>query len=314
MTTPPVRLRYPSSPIYSHHGLSRALGVPVDHLRELAARSDSLYRLAKPITKADGTVRQPFDALPPLKSVHRKIQQQFLGRVQFPDFLTGSLKGRDAIRNARIHANARIVVCEDIAQFFPSTSDAIVLSVWKGFFGFGPDASSLLTALTTKDGALPQGAITSSYLANLVFWRKEEQLRDKLAEKGIMYSRYVDDIAMSAKHDLTKAELTWCIAQVYGMMLSCGLKAKRGKQEIYRSNERMITTKLVVNKRPALLAEQRHNIRAGVHQLAVLRPANGDDISRKDLNSIRGKVVRLTQLHPTEGRALKRKLSDVKPD
>lgn len=313
MTSPPVRLRYPNKPIYSHDGLSRALGVPVDHLRELAASSDALYRLAKPITKPDGTTRQPFDALPPLKAVHRKIQRQLLGQVHFPDFLTGSLKGRDAIRNARIHAGARIVICEDIAQFFPSTSDSIVFSVWKGFFGFGPDASSLLTALTTKDGTLPQGAITSSYLANLVFWRKEEQLRAKLAENGVMYSRYVDDIVMSAKHALTKAELTWCIAQVYGMMLSCGLKSKRGKQEIYRSNERMIATKLVVNKRPALPAEQRHNIRAGAHQLAIVRPATGCDVSKKELNSIRGKVARLTQLHPTEGRALKRKLSDVKP-
>lgn len=313
MTTPPPRLRYPHSPIYSHAGVSRALGVSVEHLRELAAQSDSLYRLAKKIVKPDGSIRQPFDALPPLKLVQRKIQKEFLSRVQFPRFLTGSIKGRDAVKNAALHVDSRIVVCEDVAQFFPSTSRELVYSVWRGFFRFGHEAAELLTALTTKDGSLPQGATTSSYLANLVFWQQEELLHSRFEEKGITYSRYVDDVSFSAKRDLTPEELSWCIAKLYGMFRSCGFYAKRKKQEISRSNGRMITTKLMVNRRPALLPPQRQQIRAGVHQLTVARPAAGIEVTVKEVNSMRGKVARLKQLHPTEGEALRLKLAELKP-
>lgn len=50
--------------------------------------------------------------------------------------------------------------------------------------GFSDDVAEILTMLTTKDGGLPQGAVTSSFLANLVFWDYEPSLVEKLAFAG----------------------------------------------------------------------------------------------------------------------------------
>ena len=58
--------RYKNNPIRSVDALSKALGIPESVLRETAVRADALYRLAKPIIKLDGSIRQPFDALPPV--------------------------------------------------------------------------------------------------------------------------------------------------------------------------------------------------------------------------------------------------------
>ncbi|MDT7838968.1 reverse transcriptase family protein [Aquabacterium sp. OR-4] len=267
MLPPLLRPTYPFKPIGTLALLAQTLGVSVEYLQLLATQANSLYRLAKPIVKPDGSIRQPLDAKPPLKELHRRITERILLRVEYPPYLTGSLKGTEAKKNAEMHTGKCIVICEDIKSFFPSITPQAVNDVWRGFFGFPPPVASLLTSLTTKDGQLPQGAIPSSYLANLILWRHEPELHSQLAVQGITYSRYVDDISVSSAVFMSKAVQTEVIGRVYGMLAKVGLKPKRAKHETYSRSMRMVTTKLVVNKKPALPQKKRSQIRAAVHHL-----------------------------------------------
>jgi hypothetical protein len=199
--------RYKRKPIGSTLTLAKTLATDLDELIRLASKADSLYRLAKPIVKPDGSIRQPYDALEALKSIHRKMKHRIFENVFFPPYLTGSVRGQDYVRNASIHAGSRIIICEDIKGFFPSVGAEAIYDIWLKFFKFHPDVAELLTKLTTKDGALPQGAIPSSYLANLVLWRVEPALHANLQKLGLRYSRYVDDIAISSDHDIGKEEM-----------------------------------------------------------------------------------------------------------
>lgn len=155
------RPSYNCEPIRSLGALSKALSTSKESLQELAGTASSRYRLAKPVTKPDGTIRQPFDALEPLKNIHGRIKNRILARATFPLYLTGSLKGRDYRVNAALHAGAKIVISEDIEGFFPSTSADRIHGIWREVFRFSEDVCELLTRLTIKDGYLPQGAITS---------------------------------------------------------------------------------------------------------------------------------------------------------
>lgn len=137
--------------------LARALSVPESLLHELSATADSRYRLASAVEKPDGSIRQTFDALPPLKDIHRRIKAQIFSHVEFPEYLTGSVKGQDYKTNAALHVGARIVICEDISNFFPTTTLSIIFHIWRHFFGFADDVAECLTKLTSKDGVLPQG-------------------------------------------------------------------------------------------------------------------------------------------------------------
>jgi hypothetical protein len=274
----------------------------------VAATANSSYRLAKPITKPDGSIRQPFDALEPLKTIQRRIKERILSNVVFPDYLTGSLKGRDAFKNAELHANSRTVVCEDIAGFFPSTTSALVEKIWSEFFHFSPDVALLLTQLTTKDGALPQGAITSSHLANLAFFKSEHELYVQLQSEGISYSRYVDDITASSMRQLSTIELTKLVSRIYGMMLANGFKAKRTKQEIQRRNCQMKVTKLLVNNKVAIPPKQRQALRAAVYQLERQLADGAQENIQAQLDSLSGRIGRLRKLHPVEGDALRQRL------
>lgn len=297
--------RYPLRSISRLDKLALVLGLPLELLCSVSKDASSRYRRAKLIVKPDGSTRQPLDAKAPLKGIQRRIKERILEKVVFPDYLTGSLKGRDARANAGLHVGAAIVLSEDIANFFPSTKHILVFRIWRDFFGFAPDVAEMLTNLTTKDGELPQGACTSSHLANLAFWREEHLLYEVFRAQGIAYSRYVDDVSVSSKRRLSNEELGACIKSVYGMMGRGGFRPRRSKQDIQRANKPMLVTKLLANRRPAISVKERQAIRASLFQLEKSVAAQGGDDLSSTLESVAGRVNRLCQMHPAEGECLK---------
>ena len=301
---------YPFKPIRSIPALAKALRLDVVALTSAADSASKNYRSVAP---PPSSTRQTFDALGQLKNIHRRIKQVFFTKVIFPDYLHGSLRGCDYVTNASLHTNKQILICEDVEKFFPSVTADRVEDVWCGFFGFAPDVAQLLTKLTTKDGVLPQGAIPSSYLANLVLWRHEPLLHAKLAERDITYSRYVDDMAMSSVKHLTKETQTWVIVQVYGMLRKVGLKAGRGKHEIFSATEPMIATKLIVNRKPSLSSKKRSQIRAQVRQVEMMQFAGGDQKTVRELvNKAAQRVGQLGRFHSTSAGHLKKRVKAVR--
>jgi hypothetical protein len=201
------------------------------------------------------------------------------------------------------------VITEDVENFFPTTSEKLIFEIWHRFFRFPPDVSACLTKLTTKDGALPQGAKTSPLLANIVFWQSELHLVRCFQARGIVYTRLVDDITCSAVHDMTQDEIKWVITKLSAMAESVGFRLKRQKETIALPNTRMIATKLVVNVRTALPAEQRSKIRAAVNSCEISAKMGGQ-VPDKIFNRVSGQLAHLTQFHPTEGKALRERLRE----
>lgn len=309
LSTSSNRPFYNGSPIRQLPSLAAALGHTLYRIEYVAPRANSLYRLAHAEPKSDGSIRQTYDAKPLLKDIHRQIKTEILDRVSFPLYLTGSLKGRDYKSNAKLHEGAAIVIAEDIGNFFPSTTSDKIFDIWRHFFRFSEPVARLLTELTTKDGALPQGAITSPQLANLIFWRDEPLLQAKLAAEGITYSRFVDDITVSSVVKIPPEKKTELIGAVYGLMRRNGLKPKRVKHELKTRRERMAVTKLTVNDRAGLPKEERSRIRAAVHQLELKTAQQSPEAG--ELASVLGKVHHMARFHPGEAKLLKARLQKI---
>jgi len=306
-------ISYRHQPVHSMAALGRALGETVETLTLLAANADQLYRLAKPIPKDDGTFRRPFDAIEPLKPLHRRIKDRLFSGVEFPTYMTGSLRGTDYRVNARLHLGSKIVICEDVEKFFPSTTSSQVKSIWTGVFGFSEDVADCLTKLTTKNGFLPEGAITSSYLANLTFWRDESVLVEEFGSYGLTYSRYVDDITVSSKTVIDNATKEMIIAKIYGMLRKNGYSAKRRKHEIKSGKDRMAVTKLTVNKSLGTTKSSKHRVRAALHQLEQkIKAGDFDAEIMKQISSIEGRINNFASFHPGEANAMKHRLQTAK--
>lgn len=272
---------------------------------DLAFRANSLYRSVKLKTG-----RQTFDAKAPLKRVHARIKTALLSHVVFPRYLTGSLKGSDYKVNAELHTNQAVLICEDVKGFFGAVSVELVFDIWRNFFNFPKAVAEVLTSLTVKDEALPQGAIPSSYLANLALWRDEPLLQAKMEAAGIVYSRYVDDIAMSSKNALSTRSKTALISEVYGMLRRNGLSAKREKHEIFPATRPMIITKLIGNTKASLTPEKRSNARAAVHHAERLATMPGvkADVALDALNKAANRVGHLGRFHPNLAEPLRQRI------
>lgn len=301
---------YPCDPIRTVAALARTLRTSETELLRICDRANASWRKVKP---EPGSTRETFDAHGPLKALHRKLKNCIFSRVYFPDYLQGSLKGRDYVSNADLHKNKQVLICEDVQKFFPSVSATIVEDVWRGFFGFSREVASILTRLTTKDGVLPQGAITSSFLANLVMWRREPLLQAKLAAMGITYSRYVDDMSMSSEVHLDKAAQTKVIGMVYGMLAAHGLRAARHKHDVFSASQQMITTKLIVNRKPSLTAAKRSNVRAQVKQLEMAAESGVSGIELRELvNKASQRVGQLARFHKRSGELLRDRVKVIR--
>lgn len=301
---------YRFKPVRSISALARSLRLNVKILVTSGQAANRNYRTVPPPV---GSTRQTFDAQGQLKEIHRRLKTVFFDNVTFPDYLHGSLKGCDYVSNARLHTNKQLLICEDVKKFFPSITADRIEDIWCGFFGFTPDVAALLTKLTTKDGVLPQGAIPSSYLANLVLWRDEPLLHAKLNSMGITYSRYVDDMVMSSATYLTKETQTRIIRQVYGMLSRNGLKASRAKHEIFSASKPMIATKLIVNRKPSLSQKKRSQVRAQVHQIEIAQSSGAaPEIVRELANKAAQQVGQLGRFHRTQASYLKNRVKAVR--
>lgn len=309
------RPRYSHAPIRSVQALCRALKVPEPLLRSLARRSSSLYIGPTQKPKKNGGVRNVYDTKEPLKSLLRRINRVIFEGVVFPRYLTGSIKKSDHVANVALHVGSKTAIKEDLAQFFDSITDSQVFDIWSRFFRFSSDVSSLLTALTTRDGKLFQGVPTSSYLANLVMWEKEAYLVARLAARNIRYSRFVDDITLSSREAMSPEAMSWAISQVYGVYESSGFKMQRIKHDVLHDHHPVTIMGLNANSPnvPTLGVKERSAVRAQVFlvermaEVSLTGPELVGAISRAS-----GKVGRVRRLHAVEGSRLHSRLAAVR--
>lgn len=228
-----LRPSFSGGPITRLDTLARVVGVSaLDKLLAVAASITGHYEKVE-IEKKDGSVRTCWNPSAELRAIQKRIVLEIFRKVQYPEYLHGSLPGRDYISNAIQHRGARWSAGLDIKSFFPNVTAKLVReAVWEQFFRCPADVSEALTALTTLDGCLPQGSLTASYLANLALWRHEPRLVADLNARGFRYTRYVDDITISSSAYPAQPLKTWAFQSIQGMLRANGLQQKRSKTEV----------------------------------------------------------------------------------
>jgi hypothetical protein len=306
---------YPHDPIGSIEVLSKVLDLTTDNLIKLYHNSNDYFFIAKRVEKEDKSIRLTYDVRYELKRVHEKICHEFLKKVKYPNYIQGSVKGKDYLSNCRIHTNKKIVIKEDVSNFFPSISKKVVHEVWAGFFNFPNDVSKVLTELVTLNGYLVQGEKPSSFLCNLVLWEREPKLVEELSKKGYKYTRYVDDITISSARNMSKKELSYIVSKIYGMLKSIGVNPNKAKHKVMPNGIRQELHRVNLNtEKPTLSKNERAKIKTAVFQCeqSYKINANSQEYLEK-FNSVMGRVNTLNRMHLAQGKQLKSRLQKIKP-
>src|ERR1700743_425461 len=178
--------------IASIEDLDKLLRVHPHEITSVCHDRDRLYSTFRK-RKGTGGVRTLNVPHGKLKLLQEKIHTHIFGVVKPLNCVHGGVAGRSAITNARQHLRKELVFCLDIADFFPSIDANRVQCVFEAL-GFRGEAAQILVRVTVWENQLPQGAPTSSGLANFAMTRVDARLQRLAFAHRLTYTRYVDDL------------------------------------------------------------------------------------------------------------------------
>jgi len=238
--------------------LSDLLDVSPELIAEINRAPNSFYSELT-IAKSNGQLRTIRPPRPKLRSIQRRLLGELYDRVIVHSCLHGGIRKKSTRTHAIPHVNRRMVATLDIRSFFPSTTCQHLEAVFAEI-GFRGEAVDDLLSLVSIDNQLPQGAPTSSFLANLAFARGDGRFIRLCKKRKLRYSRYVDDIAISGEYDFP--ELRGPFVEI---IESHNYSIADEKIHFMPHCTRQVVTGLIVNKklRPTrqYITELKHNIR-----------------------------------------------------
>lgn len=184
---------------------------PVNNIAELAGvlgmSEYSLWRIAKTTEtsysrweepKTSGGFRKLSSPIPQLKKIHQKLHELIFAKVELGPFTYCGIKRKSNIANAYVHRGCDVIFTFDLKSFFPSVRPERVKRALVDELGCNPSLAVLITKLVTVNYQLPQGAPTSTDIANIVTLRLQRRLVHLAKQWGIKkFTIYSDDITFS---------------------------------------------------------------------------------------------------------------------
>ena len=313
-----MRPTYNAQPIGSIDSLALSLGISPSSLVALASSASDRYSTFSIPKKEAGQFREVCGPDHELKRAQKRINRTIFEKVSYPNYLYGGIAERDYLKNACAHANARSLIALDVRNFYSNITATEVHKIFKYFCHFPEDVARTLTQLTTKDGRVPQGACTSSHIANLVFFDTEHMVVRELQQRGLRYSRLLDDITISAEKLITQEHTTKIIDKVKILLADKHLKLKVKKTRVSSSSNPetlMEVTGLWLNRgSPRVFRSERHDIRAQLFRLERLRKISGTDPAyHEEHNRVSGRVSKVAYVGHFEAEEFRRRLRMILP-
>jgi len=287
--------------LYSINKLETALGFPREYLRKIAGFAGSDYhpfqqkKKPRPFQKAplSQKVRVIDNPSLELKRIQRAINTKLLRPLEFPIQVCGGVKGRSVADNIRLHSGARVLVTLDIRKFFPSVTSLQVHAMWYKGLNCSPRISDLLTKLTTFERRLPQGAPTSTLLANLVLLRAGQEIWNKCHQENVVYSFWVDDLAFSG--DNARAVIQTAVES----LRAAGFAVSHSKLKVCGPGERKMLTGRMLGRFISVHPDRLARIRSGIHKLETGEVASGERDGY--IRSLEGQIAYIASIIPHKG-------------
>jgi RNA-directed DNA polymerase len=227
--------------------LAQNLGIPLSDLL-LAAEyfEDDIeeFRIWNP----DPT-RKPRDVIQVTGNL-RKVQELLYNRIlktklSSSEFSHGGIAKRHILSNALTHLGNRFLYLTDIADFFPSITNYRVNRLFLFTLKCSPEVARLLTRICTYRYHLALGLVTSPCLADQVLMDVDRQIAGLCKARQIRYSRFVDNITVSADFDLDDSTVPAIIRRILG---EHGFKVNAKKDQFGKSRDGMEITGICIDK------------------------------------------------------------------
>lgn len=194
------RLRNLGIPVMSTiSDMSREMRLSTNILNQLIQRSDYFYNIYNvPKKGSSSKFRTIYQPSRKLKALQAWVLRNILDKAHSSPFSTGFEKGQSIKDNANPHVGANFMLNIDLEDFFPSISSNKIYTVFSSL-GYNKTIASALTKICCYKKILPQGSPASPKLANLVCLKLDYRIHGYAGRRGIIFTRYADDITLSAQ-------------------------------------------------------------------------------------------------------------------
>lgn len=291
MKTQPTKVKN----LVSIRRLEQLLGRSRDDIQRVASQAGRYYRPFDIRREGTRKWRHIDNPIGELKVLQQKIQKRILATISLPDTMLGGVSGKSIRDNAITHKAPRMLVTMDLCNCFPRTTHTAVFSAYRRTLGCSTEIAALLTQLTTFQNRLPQGAPTSTIVANLTLLPMHDEIGCVAKALGLNWTFYVDDIALSGDRACEAIEPVIRIIPKYGH------SAAHHKTRKMPNNGPQKLTGTLVNRKVSADKTKRRAVANRIFELASNRI-----ITDHEIRSIRGQIAQITWLNPMQGMALKR--------
>ena len=274
-----------SEKLTSVNMLARKLGLTVKQLYFISYNLEKFYTVYQ-IPKKNGKFRTIEAPSPLLTKIQSKILQDFISR-RTSRAATAFEKKRNIKQNAQIHLNQPVLIGLDIKNFFPSVRFNLVWDYFKKQ-NVEDEPARLIATLCTFNGHLPQGAITSPFLANRLLRRFDEKMLKFCNLQKVNYSRYADDITFSG--NINSALRDRLIKFVREELIPFHLQLNDEKIRVLHRNNRQEVTGIVVNEKLQAPRELRRILRQKMYYLNRFWENDWQKLTENDLDKLLGQV------------------------
>jgi RNA-directed DNA polymerase len=207
-----------------------------------------------------------------MMDVHRWLLHNALDACEVHESSWAYHSGRSAVRCAAKHIGARWIIKLDVHDFFGSVDEVSVFDIFEAI-GYPRLLSFELARLCTRPrvpgvpyrrgrtpypelllGSLPQGAPTSGALANAAMRRVDTRLAKLAERRGLIYTRYSDDLVFSTAGAFHRSKAVALIEEVGAVLRADRFRPHRRKTRVLPPGARKIVLGLLVlEDRVALL-------------------------------------------------------------
>ncbi|MDX7081672.1 reverse transcriptase family protein [Serratia marcescens] len=183
--------------IFEFQHLSLLLGITASALAQTIINPEKSYRSFH-IKKKRGGCRVINAPYPLASHIQKWINTNILSKIKIHESSFAYKKYSNAHLHALQHIDTNETLKIDIVDFFGSIKKINIIRVFREL-GYADNVSLYLASACTYNDSLPQGAVTSPNLSNIVFHNLDKRFYNFAMKLNLKYSRYADDLFFSGK-------------------------------------------------------------------------------------------------------------------
>ena len=255
--------------------LAQALKIPEENLIEETQKGYRSYFVQGKTKKR--LIEEPNMIL---KDILKDLKKLLVKMFDCPEYNKCWLGGNNYI-NAQAHVGQHAYVTTDNSSFFTNTKACYVRRFFKNKLNISGEALEILVQMCTFRGHIPTGAPTSSILAFLAHKDLFDEIAEYMSKKDIIFTLYVDDITLSAKHGISGEEIKF----IKSVLKKHKLEIKLEKTKFYSFKKAMITGFYLNQGGKVSVPDS-----VGYKVVSLLREKPLEDMNKKELRRLIGLI------------------------